>query len=137
MKIKIKQINDAFNLQAENEEGSSFLMDASEDVGGEGKGMRPMQVLLSSLGGCSAIDVILILKKQKQEITSFEIEMDGLREKILDYTLFKNIHLHFKLKGKIDQEKAERAVQLSLDKYCSVAKTLEPTASITFNVTIN
>jgi len=136
MKINIKQLGKHFNLQATSEEGISFLMDGSDEIGGQGKGMRPMQVLLSSLGGCSAIDVILILKKQKQEITSFEIEIEAEREKTEDYSLFRKICLHFKLKGRIDKEKAERAVQLSLEKYCSVAKTLEPTANITYKLSI-
>ncbi|MBA2614138.1 MAG: OsmC family protein [Bacteroidetes bacterium] len=137
MKINIKRIDDALNMEATNEQGNSILMDGAPDIGGNDKGMRPMQLLLSALGGCSAIDVILILKKQKQEIESFEIEVDGNREKTGDVSLFKNIVLHFKIKGKVDQDKAERAVQLSVDKYCSVSKTLEPTAKITYKVSVN
>lgn len=137
MKVSIKRIDEDFNMKAVNEEGASLLMDASPDIGGHGKGLRPMQLLLSALGGCSAIDVILILKKQKQNIESFEIEVDGDREKTGDVSLFKNIVLHFKIKGKVDKDKAERAVQLSVDKYCSVAKTLEATAKITYKVSVN
>ena len=137
MKIKIKHLGENFNFEARNENGNSFQMDASEEIGGENKGMRPMQALLSSLGGCSAIDVILILKKQKQKIESFEIELEGLREKINEYSLFKNICLHFKIKGIVDKEKAERAIELSLEKYCSVAKTLEPTSTITYKLSLN
>ncbi len=137
MKIHLKRLDRDFNLQATNEDGNDLLMDASEDIGGNKKGMRPMQVLLSALGGCSAIDVILILRKQKQTVTSFEMELEGEREKINDYSLFKNITLHFKIKGEVDYEKAERAIQLSFEKYCSVAKTLEPTASIHYKLTVN
>jgi len=137
MKINIKRIDEDFNLEAINEDGNSLLMDGAIDIGGHGKGMRPMQLLLSALGGCSAIDVILILKKQKQVIESFEIEVEGEREKIADYSLFRTITLHFKIKGNVDKDKAERAVQLSADKYCSVSKTLEPTAKITYKVTVN
>lgn len=137
MKISIKRIDEDFNMEAVNDEGASLLMDASPDIGGHGKGLRPMQLLLSALGGCSAIDVILILKKQKQNIESFEIEVDGDREKTGDVSLFKNIVLHFKIKGKVSKDKAERAVQLSVDKYCSVAKTLEATAKITYKVSVN
>lgn len=137
MKINIKRIDDAFNMEATNQEGNSLLMDGSEDIGGHGKGMRPMQLLLAAVGGCSAIDVILILKKQKQVIESFEVEVDGEREKIEDYTLFRDICLHFKIKGKVDVERVERAIQLSMDKYCSVSKTLEPTAKITYKLTVN
>jgi putative redox protein len=137
MKINIKRIDDDFNMEATNEDGNTLLMDGAPDIGGHGKGMRPMQLLLAAVGGCSAIDIILILKKQKQIIESFEIEVDGEREKIEDYSLFKDICLHFKIKGEVDPDKAERAVKLSVEKYCSVSKTLEPTAKITYKISIN
>jgi putative redox protein len=137
MKINLKRLDNDFNIEATNEDGNTLSMDGSQEIGGHGKGMRPMQLLLAAVGGCSAIDVILILKKQKQVIESFEIEVDGEREKIEDYSLFRDICLHFKIKGKVDFEKAERAIKLSMDKYCSVSKTLEPTAKITYKLTIN
>ncbi len=137
MKINIKRIDDNFNMEATNDTGNSILMDGSPDIGGAGKGMRPMQLLLAAVGGCSAIDIILILKKQKQIIESFEIEVDGEREKIEGYSLFRDICLHFKIKGKVDLDKAERAVKLSIEKYCSVSKTLEPTAKITYKISVN
>ncbi len=124
-------------MEAKNEDGNSIQMDSAPDIGGEGKGMRPMQLLLAAVGGCSAIDVILILKKQKQIIEDFEVEIEGEREKIEDYSLFRDICLHFKFKGQVDKDKAERAVKLSVDKYCSVSKTLEPTAKISFKVSVN
>jgi putative redox protein len=137
MKINIKRLNDNFHMEASNEDGNTIQMDSSPEIGGEGKGMRPMQLLLAAVGGCSAIDVVLILKKQKQVIEFFEIEVEGEREKIGEYSLFRDICLHFKFTGKVDLDKAERAVKLSVDKYCSVSKTLEPTAKITYKVTVN
>lgn len=137
MKINLKLLNDNFHMEASNEDGNVLYMDGSPDIGGEGKGMRPMQLLLAAVGGCSAIDVILILKKQKQMIESFEVEVEGEREKIDEYSLFRDICLNFKIKGQVDLEKAERAVKLSMEKYCSVSKTLEPTAKITYKVTLN
>jgi len=137
MKINIKRLNDNFHMEASNEDGNTIQMDSSPEIGGEGKGMRPMQLLLAAVGGCSAIDVVLILKKQKQVIETFEIEVEGEREKIEEYSLFRDICLHFKFTGKVDLDKAERAVKLSIDKYCSVSKTLEPTAKITYKVTVN
>lgn len=137
MKINLKRLDDGFNIEASNDDGNTLLMDASREVGGQGKGMRPTQLLLAAVGGCSAIDVILILKKQKQVIESFEIEVDGDREKVEEYSLFRNIVLHFKIKGQVDYDKAERAIKLSLDKYCSVSKTLEPTAKISYKLTVN
>ncbi|MBL7831741.1 MAG: OsmC family protein [Saprospiraceae bacterium] len=137
MKINIKRTDEAFQMEAVNEQGLSMLMDASEDLGGHNTGFRPMQLLLTALGGCTSIDVLLILKKQRQEITDFSVEVDGEREKINDYSLFRNINLHFKISGRVSLEKAERAVSMSLEKYCSVAKTLEPTATITYKISIN
>ncbi len=137
MKLNIVRKDDDFLMEATNEDGNTLQMDGSPDIGGHGKGMRPMQLLLAAVGGCSAIDVILILKKQKQIIESFEVEVDGEREKIEDYSLFREICLHFKIKGKVDLDKAEKAIKLSMEKYCSVSKTLEPTANITYKITLN
>ncbi len=138
MRINVKRIDSNFNFEATNEDGNSVLIDASSYIGGHNKGMRPMQLLLAAIGGCSAIDIVSILRKQKQEVDSFEIVVDGDREPIgvEGYSLFKTIEVNFILKGNIDIEKAERAVKLSMEKYCSVTKTLEPTAKITYKVTL-
>lgn len=96
-----------------------------------------MQLLLMALGGCSAIDIISILKKQRQEVEDLKIIVDGEREQVKDgAAVFETIDVKFMLKGKIDKEKAERAVALSMEKYCSVTKTLEKTAKITYSVTV-
>lgn len=137
MKINIKRIDSDFHMEAANEDGNTLHMDGAPEIGGHGKGMRPMQLLLAAAGGCSAIDVILILKKQKQEIESFEVEVEGEKEKVEDHSIFKDIVLHFKIKGKVDVEKAERAVKLSMDKYCSVSKILSKTARINYKVSVN
>lgn len=137
MKITVKTLDDKYLMQAVNEDGNTIQMDSSPDIGGQGKGMRPMQLLLAAIGGCSTIDVLLILKKQKQIIDSFEIEVEGERQKVDDHSLFKEICLIFKIKGQVDYDKLDRAIKLSLEKYCSVAKTLEPTAKITYKISIN
>jgi putative redox protein len=137
MKVYVKRTNDNYRMEAVNESGNQIVMDASKNIGGEESGFRPTQLLLAAVGGCTAIDVIVILKKQRQQIDSFEVEIDGEKEKVEEYSLFRDIVLHYKLKGKIDRDKAERAIQLSLDKYCSVSKTLEPTAKITFRLSLN
>lgn len=139
MRINLKRIDKDFNFEASNDDGNKITLDASSNIGGHDKGMRPMQLLLVALGGCAAIDVILILKKQKQDIEFFDIEVDGEREATTSegVSLFRTIEVHFILKGNIEQSKAERAVQLSMEKYCSVTKTLEPTAKITHRVTVN
>ena len=137
MKINIQRKGEAFHLEAKNEDGATLQMDASPELGGENKGLRPMQLLLAALGGCSTVDILLILKKQKQTVINFEVEVDGERENVEEYSLFRDICLHFKMEGNIERIKAEKAIRLSLDKYCSVSKTLEPTAKITYKLTIN
>jgi putative redox protein len=124
-------------MVAINEGGNELVMDAAKDIGGNESGFRPMSMLLAALGGCSSIDVILILKKQKQEIESFEVEIESEKIKVEEHSVFKDITVHFKLKGKIDKEKAERAIQLSIDKYCSVSKALEPLSKISYKLTLN
>jgi putative redox protein len=138
MRIELKRLDDAFHFEAKSETGNIAEMDAGENIGGHNKGVRPMQMLLMGLGGCSAIDIVLILKKQRQQIDSFEISIDGEREKDKEPALWENIQVHFRLKGAIDKEKAERAVQLSMEKYCSVSKTLEIAgAKISYKVSVN
>jgi putative redox protein len=138
MKIELKRLDDAFHFEATDETGHSVHMDGGEAIGGHDKGVRPMQMLLMGLGGCSAIDIVMILKKQRQIVDSFEISIDGDREAGKEPSLWSDVRIVFKLKGTIDVEKAERAVSLSMDKYCSVSKTLELAgAKITYSVTVN
>lgn len=134
MKITIDRIDDATHMQVTNEDGNSIHVDGAAD---DPKGVRPMQLLLMAVGSCSAIDVIGILKKQKQPLEDIKIEVVGEREKMGTYSLFKKIHIHYKFYGDIDEKKAERAINLSLDKYCSVSKTLEKTANISYSFSIN
>ena len=139
MRINLKRLDSDFNFEASNEDGNTIILDASPNIGGHNKGMRPMQLLLAAIGGCAAIDIILILKKQKQNIIFFDIEVDGEKENTSKegISLFKTIEVHFILNGNIDLNKAERAVKLSMEKYCSVTKILEPTAIITYKVSVN
>jgi putative redox protein len=138
MKITLDRLDDAFQFEAKNEHGKSILFDIGPHSGGHGNGVSPMQTLLMAMGGCSAIDIIMILKKQKQEITSFKIEIDGEREKGKEPAFWETAHAVFYLEGTIDPEKARRAVQLSMEKYCSVSLTLEKAgAAITWAVFVN
>jgi len=141
MKISLKRIDDAFNFEAKNEDGRTVLIDAAEKIGGRNQGVRPMQMLLMAAAGCAAIDIISILKKQRQEISDFEMDVDGEREYPPlkgEAAVFKDVCIHFKLKGKIDAEKAKRATELSMEKYCSASKTLRLAgAKIKYEVFVN
>lgn len=118
--------------------GNNMQIDIPVDHGGTGKGMRPMQTVLAALIGCSSVDVVSILKKQRQEFTSFKMEVDGNREENKEPSLWQNVHLTFLLQGNLDAGKVWRAAELSINKYCSVAETLRKAgALITFNVLVN
>lgn len=134
--IDLKRVSGDFHLEATNDTGNSIHLDASPDIGGTGKGMRPMQLLLAALGGCSSVDLVMILKKQKQELKDISITVTGEREKGKVPSLYTDAHIHFKLVGNLDKEKVEKAIVLAVEKYCSVAKTLEKSAIITHSFEI-
>src|SRR3954462_356249 len=119
IKIELNRLNDGFHMEAVNEQGNSLQMDASPEIGGTNQGMRPMQMLLAAMGGCSAIDVINILKKQKQNMQDIKITVTGEREKDAVPSLYTEVHAHFRLFGNLDKDKANKAVTLSVEKYCS------------------
>lgn len=81
MKINVKRVSGKYHMEASNEDGNILEMDGSKDIGGEGKGMRPMQLLLAAVGGCSSIDVLLMLEKQKQKVESFDVEIEVKQKK--------------------------------------------------------
>lgn len=132
-KVNLTRINENVNFKATNQNGQSMLIDGSENIGGVGNGVRPMEMLLMSLAGCSGIDVIMILKKMRQEIEDFDIDVQAEVQKLEDYKQYTDINLHFSLCGKIKEEKLVQAIEMSLEKYCSVAKALEKTSNITYS----
>jgi putative redox protein len=138
MKVEVTRINDIFKLEAKNEAGKTIIYDNSMKDGGNEEGFRPMQSLLAAMGACSSMDVITILKKQRLEPFDLRVVIDGERETGKDANLWKTIHAHFIFRGSLPKEKAMRAVELSMTKYCSVTKTLEAAgAAITFGVDVN
>lgn len=137
IKVSLERKSGLFHLEAENEAGNKMEMDASPKIGGENKGVRPMEALLMSLGGCSSIDVISILQKMKSNPDSFKVEIEGVREEGAEPSLYRDIKIRFICEGNLEIQKIQRAVDLSLEKYCSVAKTLEPTCKISSEIILN
>jgi len=133
MKMTLKRIDDAFHMEATNENGNVTYTDGSPAIGGSNQAMRPMQLMLVGLGGCSSIDVIHLLKKQRQPLDDIQIEINAKREEDAVPSLFTSIHIHFKLFGELNEKKVERAVELSMEKYCSVAMILKKGAEITWD----
>jgi putative redox protein len=123
--IELSRVNGDYGFEAKDASGHTVRMDSSPESGGQDFGVRPMQMLLMGLGGCSAIDVISILKKQRQDVQDYKMVINGDREAGIEPSLWKEITVEFHLYGNIDEDKAKRAVELSLNKYCSVAATLE------------
>lgn len=135
MHITLQRLNDAVHFEAKNDDGNTLHLDGSPEVGGEGKGVRPMQALLMSLAGCSSIDVVSLLKKMRQPLEDMRVEVNGERVDAVP-AVFEKIHLRFFLKGELDEEKAKKAIGMSVEKYCSVAKMLDKTAEITWSYVI-
>jgi len=133
MKIQIKRLNDEFLMQAQNETQNTIQMDSSTD--GNPQGMSPMQLLLAGIGGCSTIDIISILKKQRQDLHDISISVDGERATEVP-KVFTKIHIHYTLIGNLDKDKVQKAIDLSLETYCSVSKMLERTAQISYSFQI-
>lgn len=101
------------------------------------QGASPMELLLMGIAGCSGIDIVLILRKQHIELEDFQMEVEGFRQQVAAANVFTGINLKVFLTGDLSPEKAKRAVALSLEKYCSVAKMLEKTANITYVISLN
>lgn len=138
VQIQIDRVSGDFGFEAKDAFGHVVRMDSSPESGGEDFGVRPMQMLLMALGGCSGIDVISILKKQRQPVEGYKMAIEGHREHGKEPALWINVHVIFELTGQIDPDKAKKACELSMDKYCSVAATLrEAHCNITWAVTLN
>lgn len=130
MKVILKRIDDAFHMQATNESGNTLETDGSPAIGGGNKAFRPMQLLLAGIGGCSSIDIIHLLRKQKQPLEDINITVTADREEGKVPSLFTKIYVHFELKGDLDEKKVERACSLSMEKYCSVGLILKKSAEV-------
>ena len=137
MRIVLDRVDDAFHFEAKNEEGNIVHIDGSPSIGGSGEGARPMQLLVMGLGGCSAMDIVLILKKQRQVITDLKIVLEAERYEDRTPSTFKKIHVTYEFKGDLEPKKVKRAVDLGITKYCSVTKILEESCEITYETTID
>jgi len=136
MEINLIRKSGKFNFEASNENGFKVELDAKPTIGGEGKGFRPMEMLLVGLGGCSGIDMVNVLTKQKEPLTDIKINIKATRKDGEMPPIFDVIDIHFDLFGGLSIAKVERALQMTFDKYCSVANILGRSAKINFTYTI-
>ena len=130
MKCRIKWL-DHMSFVGESGSGHSVVMDGAPEAGGRDLGVRPMEMLLLGLGGCTSFDVVSILHKTRQKVDDCQVEIEAERA-TEGPKVFTRIHLHFTISGRdIDEAKVARAVALSADKYCSASRMLEKTATVT------
>lgn len=135
MRARIEWL-DAVGFEAETGSGAHIVMDGPEELGGKGRGARPMELLLVGLGGCTAFDVVTILAKARQQCTGCVVEVEAERAETVP-KVFTRIHLHYRIRGRdLSSRQVERAVKLSKEKYCSASLMLAQSVEITYEVTI-
>ena len=128
--INIERFDNDYGFLAVDQSGKSIRMDAGKAFGGNNQGVSPMQALLMALGACSGIDIVSILKKQKQPLDIFKMTINGEREVDKEPALWKKVDIIYQFSKSTDIDKALKACSLSIDKYCSVAATLRAAGCI-------
>ena len=137
MNVSLERINEDYLFEVTNSNGMSIHLDNKSKSTGQVEGISPMELLLMGVAGCSSIDIVAILNKQKINPKLLKMNVKGHRNENVVPALFYQIDIDIYLEGDFAPEKAKRAAELSFDKYCSVSKTLEPTAEITHKVFLN
>ena len=122
MKISLTNTHDLNNYTCTNEKGHTISLS-------NGSGVGPMQSVLMAAAACSTIDIVMILEKMRQDLKSISVEAESERREEIPRT-FTKIHLHYILEGELKEEKVKKAIDSSLEKYCSVSKMLEKSAEI-------
>ena len=135
MKTRVKWV-EGVCFMAESGSGHAVVMDGSPDIGGRNLGPRPMEMLLMGAGGCTSVDVIMILQKSRQDVVDCAVDISA--ERADDHPkVFTKIHMHFTVKGRnLKPETVERAIKLSAEKYCSASIILAHTAQMTHDFEI-
>lgn len=135
MEARVRWIENAV-FMAETGSGHAFVIDGPESIGGRNLGPRPMELMLTSIGGCASVDIVRILKKARQNISGCEVRVSGTRADT-DPKVYTAIHLHFIVTGQnLSGTHVKRAVELSADKYCSASIMLSKAATITHDYEI-
>ena len=137
MKINLNRVNQDYLFEVSNDNGHKVFLDNKSKKEGKVEGVSPMELLLMALAGCSSIDIIAILNKQKINPTDVKMDVEGDRNPGIVPSLFHKIKVNVRLEGEIPPDKVKRAVSLSFEKYCSVAKTLEYSTPIKFYIFLN
>jgi putative redox protein len=135
MKARVKWVENV-TFVGEADSGHAVVMDGPPESGGQNRGLRPMEMLLIGMGGCTAFDVVTILKKARQAVSDCEVELEADRAAEAP-KVFTKIHVHFRVHGSgLSEAQVQRAIHLSAEKYCSASIMLGKTASITHDYEI-
>ncbi|MCW8850552.1 MAG: OsmC family protein [Melioribacteraceae bacterium] len=136
MKVVLSRVDEGFHFEGSGSSEVKVHIDGSTEIGGQNEGVRPMELVLMGLGSCGAMDIISILKKQKQNLIDLKITIDAERDKDNTPSVFTEINIEFLLFGNLDEDKVSKAVNLSMQKYCSVSAMLGKTALISYSYQI-
>lgn len=137
MRVTLDRIDSNFLFRGRNAAGAETLFDLPPQEGGTGKAPGPMQTVAMALAACSSVDVVNILRKGRQEIEEYHVDVDYERARNETPAVFTSFHLHYLLNGHLDPDKVRRAIDLSITKYCSVSRMLEKSASIEYSFSVN
>ena len=136
MKVTLNRVDQAFHFEGKGASDIAVNIDGSKEIGGNNLGARPMELILMGLGSCGAMDIVSILKKQKQEIIDLKIHIDGKRNYDITPAIFEEIKIEFVFIGNLNEDKVRKALTLSMEKYCSVSAMLSKTTVIKYSFQI-
>ena len=136
MQIELKRTNAPFHFEAKGPSRLPVQIDAATHIGGNEQGLRPMELIAMGLAGCAAIDFVHILNKQRQPLRCISVSVNAERKDGKIPSPFESVDLHFILEGDLDERKVEKALSLSIEKYCSAAEMIKSTAHISYSFAI-
>ncbi len=137
MTLHLRHTDGAFGFEAANARGNTVSIDTSTEQGGQGAGLSPMELLATAVGACSGMDVADILRKSRQRVETFEMDVEGTRPVEGAPRPFTALHVTYRFTGDVAPQHARRAVDLGLRKYCSVAESLDPSIVLTTSIVVN
>ncbi len=136
MKIYLKSTHQPARFEATNERGHTVVIEGGTEFGGQDTAPSPTELLIMSQAGCTAIDIVTMLKKMRQAVVNLEIESEGFRTPTQIPNILDRLHLHFKIYGEVDPLKAEKAITMSIEKYCPISKMIDQVTNITHSFEI-
>ena len=135
MKLELNRREKPYVFELENVNGTICKIDSSKDIGGKERGLTPMELLAGALASCISIDILMILNKQNIEPDNYSVSVDAKKKNSVP-SPFEKIHLVFTMNKEIELNKVQRAIELSIDKYCSVKESLNPEIIITSEINV-